>query len=98
MLYNDNKVATVIGAEQDNERNTGSQMIMGEELSTEDRNFKERFLDGNQREVVDEEHEDNKCDSNGIVEDALERTINEVAEVCDLVIPIEFPLLYFIGE
>ncbi|CAG9538331.1 unnamed protein product [Cercopithifilaria johnstoni] len=75
MLYNGNKAVEV---EQGSEENTESQMVMDEELSTKDRNFKERFLDGNPEEVVDIEHEDNKC--NGVMEDALERTINEVAE------------------
>ncbi|KAM3720265.1 Protein OSCP1 [Dirofilaria immitis] len=36
--------------------------------------------DGNQASIVSEEHENNKSDNNGIMEDALERTINEVAE------------------
>ncbi|VDO72777.1 unnamed protein product, partial [Onchocerca flexuosa] len=74
LLYNDNKIATVIGAEQDS--GADSQGLI-DKLSTEDRDFKQKFLDGN---VVDEEHEDNKEDNNGVVEDALERTINEVAE------------------
>ncbi|VDM08232.1 unnamed protein product [Wuchereria bancrofti] len=77
MLYNENKVAAVVRTEQDSEGNTDSRVVIGE-LSTEGRNFKKRFLDSNQ--VVDEEHEDGKCDSSGAVEDALERTINEVAE------------------
>ncbi|KAL3999060.1 hypothetical protein ACH3XW_17610 [Acanthocheilonema viteae] len=80
MLYNDNKTAAVVEVEQDIERNTESQMIMDDELSMKDRNFKERFLDDNSAEVVNVKHEDNKCDSNGVMEDALERTINEVAE------------------
>lgn len=75
LLYNDNKITAVIGTGQDS--GTESQDL-NEELPTEDRNFKEKFLDGN---VVDEEHENNKDDNNGVVEDALEKTINEVAEV-----------------
>uniref|UniRef100_A0A8R1XTL2 RYYR-CCHC domain-containing protein n=1 Tax=Onchocerca volvulus TaxID=6282 RepID=A0A8R1XTL2_ONCVO len=74
LLYNDNKITAVIGTGQDS--GTESQDL-NEELPTEDRNFKEKFLDGN---VVDEEHENNKDDNNGVVEDALEKTINEVAE------------------
>lgn len=82
MLYNDNEAVAVVEAEQSSEGNTKGEVIMDEELSTKGRNFKGRFLDGNSAELVDIEHdEDNKCGSNRIVEDALEKTINEVAEV-----------------
>lgn len=91
MLYNDNKAAAMIGVEEGSEGNSESQLVMDEELSRKDRNFKGRFLDGNPAEVVGMEHEDNKSDNNEIVEDALERTINEVAEVCDLVVPVNLP-------
>ncbi|VDN82650.1 unnamed protein product [Brugia pahangi] len=80
MLYNENKVAAVVRIEQGSEGNTDNRVVINEELSTEGRNFKKRFLDSNQIEVIDKEHEDSKCDSSGAVEDALERTINEVAE------------------
>uniref|UniRef100_A0A0R3S335 RING-type domain-containing protein n=1 Tax=Elaeophora elaphi TaxID=1147741 RepID=A0A0R3S335_9BILA len=80
VLYNDNKATKVMRIEQGREGNTSSQTVMDEEFLTEDRNFKERFLSGNPTEVADVGHENNKCDSNGVVEDALERTINEVAE------------------
>ncbi|VIO95961.1 Uncharacterized protein BM_BM1007 [Brugia malayi] len=80
MLYNENKVAAVVRIEQGSEGNTDNRVVINEELSTEGRNFKKRFLDSNQIEVIDKEHEDSKCDNSGAVEDALERTINEVAE------------------
>uniref|UniRef100_A0A915PL91 AD domain-containing protein n=1 Tax=Setaria digitata TaxID=48799 RepID=A0A915PL91_9BILA len=80
ILYNENNVTTVVGTEQDGGGSIHDQMVMVGELSAEDRDFSEKFLDSSQGDAVDEEHNDNKGDSNGIVEDALERTINEVAE------------------
>ncbi|VDK88825.1 unnamed protein product, partial [Litomosoides sigmodontis] len=80
MFYNDSKTAPVVGVEEDSEGNSESQLVMDEELSRKDRNFEERYLGGNPQEVVHMEREDSKSDSNEIVEDALEKTINEVAE------------------
>lgn len=89
MLGNDNKLAAV----QDSERNAEIQMDIGEELSM-DRNFKEKFLVGCRMQLINEEHVANNCDNNEVVEDALEKTINEVAEVCDLNMPLLLKVIF----
>ncbi|MCP9257942.1 hypothetical protein DINM_001110 [Dirofilaria immitis] len=77
--FDNNQITAVIETEQDSGGSPENQGLI-KELSAENRNFKEKFLDGNQASIVSEEHENNKSDNNGIMEDALERTINEVAE------------------